>query len=246
MSIFSRIYGVIGVTFCAVAAFLMLILTGIPLMLVPHKHRWKFGIWTNVWLAWTYLHLVPLFCRVEKKGLEHIPRDRGFLAIVNHRSAVDIPLVIVDTRAQGISKQAVLYFPGMGQMGYLGGALFFRRKSPGSRRRVLKRAVACMKGGQALHVYPQGTRVRDGREVRVHLGLVEACYLAGIPVLPTALMYTERVMSNDISMRPFQKVKISYLPLVEPADFADSKVFAQACWRQVLEEADRLLDKSTL
>ena len=180
------------------------------------------------------------FFFVEKKGKENIPRDRGFLAIVNHRSALDIPLVLVDTRAHGISKRVVLYFPGMGQMGYLGGALFFKRNSMGARRRVLKRALQCMKEGQPLHVYPEGSRVRDGENVRVHLGLVEGCFSAGIPVLPVALMHTERASMRDLEMRPFQKIQVSYLPVVEPSDFQNSEAFAEACWERVLSEAKEL------
>ena len=127
-----------------------------------------------------------------------------------------------------------------GGTGYLGGALFFKRKSPAARRRVLKQALACMKAGQPLHVYPEGTRVGEGQRVRIHLGLVEACYSAGIPVMPTALMDTEIACGRDLFMRPFTKVRVSYLPLVEPSDFQDSEAFAKACWQNVLDEVEIL------
>ena len=246
MSLFNKIYGVFSVLFLIAASLLIALLTGIPLMLIPRKHRWKFGIWTNVALAHFYLRGPPLFCRVSKKGLENIPRNRGFLAVANHRSAVDIPLMIADTHAQGLSKKNVLYIPGVGILGYLGGALYFNRKDRNARKRVLQRAVDCMLAGQALHVYPQGTRVSDGREVRIHLGMVKACYNAGIPVLPAAIVDTDKVAGGNVAVRPFQKVKVSYLPVIEPADFSDADAFAQKCWDTVVAESQSLRDSSAL
>jgi len=244
MNFLYRIYCVLGVLACVLIAGVMLLLTGVPLLLLPKKHRWKFGIWCNVAVAWIYLHLVPFFARVEKNGLENIPRSRGFLAIANHRSAVDIPIVLVDTRAHGISKKAVLYFPFMGQLGYLGGALFFDRKSHSARRRVLREALRRMQAGQPLHIYPEGTRVREGQNVRVHLALVEFCWKSQIPVLPIALMDTEHGLPEPFILRPFQKMKVSYLPLVEPSDFENSKDFAQACWQMVQDEVVNLSSES--
>jgi 1-acyl-sn-glycerol-3-phosphate acyltransferase len=240
MSLFSKLYGVFSVLFLMVASFLLVVLTGIPLLLIPRKHRWKFGIWTNVALSHLYLKGPPLFCRIKKKGLENIPRGRGFLVVANHRSAVDIPLLIADTHAQGLSKKTVLYIPGVGVLGLLGGALYFNRKDRDARKKVLRRAIDCMSAGQALHVYPQGTRVADGREVRIHLGMVKACFEAGVSVLPTVVMHTEKVASGNVSVRPFQEIWVSYLPIMEPADFADAEVFAETCWERVMVESVRL------
>ena len=240
MSLFGKLYGVFSVSLLMASSLILVILTGIPLMLIPRKHRWKFGIWTNVALAHLYLKGPPLFCRVKKEGLENIPHGRGFLAVANHRSAVDIPLLIADTRAQGLSKKTVLYIPGVGALGFLGGALYFNRKDRDARKRVLLQAIDCMRSGQALHVYPQGTRVADGREVRIHLGMVKACFEAGIAVLPTAVMHTEKVAGGNVSVRPFQKIRVSYLPLMEPADFPDAEVFAETCWQRVVDESERI------
>ena len=241
---FSRVYGIIGIAFCLVACIVVLILVGLPLLLIPRPHRWKFGIWFNIALGTLFLRGFPLFARISKKGLENIPRDRGFLAIVNHRAAADIPLILADTRAHGISKKLVLFFPGMGQLGYLGGALFFHRRKPSERRRVLVQAIARIAEGQPLHVYPEGTRMKNGKPPKVHLSLVEACHKAGIPVLPTALVGTENMVPTDILMKPFCRVAVSYRPIVEPADFEDPRAFAEHCWAQVTEEV-AVLEAST-
>ena len=240
IGILSRAYGVIGIAFCVVVCTCTVVLVGLPLILIPKSHRWKIGIWFNIGLGVFFLRFFPLFARVSKKGLENIPKDRGFLAIVNHRGAADIPLILADTRAHGISKRLVLYFPGLGQLGYLGGALFFDRRKHSARRKVLVQALSRMKDGQPLHVYPEGTRMKNGKPRKVHLALVEACYKAGIPVLPAALAGTERMVPMDISMRPFRKISVSYRPLVEPKDFENGQDFAQFCWAQVTEEVECL------
>ena len=150
MGVLSRIYGFVGVIFCLVTCIVTVLLVGLPLWLIPREHRWKFGIWFNIVLGTFFLRGFPLFARVSKRGVENIPRNRGFLAIVNHRGAADIPLILADTRAHGISKKLVLFFPGMGQLGYLGGALFFDRRKPSERRRVLVQSIERISKGQLL------------------------------------------------------------------------------------------------
>lgn len=86
--------------------------------------------------------------------------------------------------------------------------------------------------------------MRDGKPPKVHLSLVEACYKAGLPVLPTALVGTENMVPTDILMKPFRRVRVSYRPLVNPADFENPRDFAEYCWAQVTDEV-ALLEAST-
>ena len=78
--------------------------------------------------------------------------------------------------------------------------------------------------------------MRAGKKKRVHMGLIEACHGAGIPVLPVALAHTEWVCPTDVDIRPFRKIQVSYLQVVHPRDFEKSEDFARYCWNQVEEE----------
>jgi hypothetical protein len=53
-------------------------------------------------------------------------------------------------------------------------------------------------------------------------------------------MHTDKVAGGNVSVRPFQKVRVSYLAIMEPADFADAEVFAETCWQRVVAESERL------
>ena len=96
--------------------------------------------------------------------------------------------------------------------------------------------------GVPLHVYPEGTRTRDG-EIReqVRLGLVMACWEAGVPCVPTALLGTEKTLPvKGFFLRPFQTLHIHFLTPVQPADYGSAQDFADAVWGRVRAEVDSM------
>jgi len=217
------------------AAVVFGVLIGTPLMVIPRGRRERYGVWAAVLFGHVTLRLAFL-ARPRVSGLENIPRDRSYLVISNHRSWVDPVTHCAYARASGLAKQQIYWLPFIGYYAYAAGAVFFDRSSKAGRRRAFHEVMMLLNGGGNLYIFPEGTRTRDG-EIRekVHLKLVEACWEDGIPVLPAAVMNTERTMPlKPPVVVPFQSYDVKYLPLVMPEDYPDAEAFAAAAWGVVV------------
>jgi len=218
------------------SAVLFGVLIATPLMLVPRGRRERYGVWAAVLFGHTTLRL-GFLARPRVSGLENLPPESGYLVISNHRSWVDPVTHCAYARASGLAKQEIYWLPFIGYYAYAAGAVFFDRSSRAGRRRAFHEVMMLLNGGGNIYVFPEGTRSRDGKiREKVHLKLVEACWEDGVPVLPAAVMGTERVMPvKPPVVVPFQSYDVKYLPLVKPEDYPDAEAFAAAAWGRVVE-----------
>jgi 1-acyl-sn-glycerol-3-phosphate acyltransferase len=143
--------------------------------------RWVMRTIVNV-------YLVGLF---KREGLENVPRRRGLLVCPNHQSTIDPPLVPAFLpRADAWSMAKAEYF----EKGLI--AWLFRRYHafPVVRhtadRKAVKRAFDILAAGQALILYPEGTRVESGRLQEPEPGAGFLAQKTEVPVLPVALVGT--------------------------------------------------------
>ena len=201
---------------------------------IPKPRRYLYGApLLQVWAR--FLTRGLLLCRPVVNGLEHLPPEGGVLLISNHRSWMD-PLLMLDlVRGYGVSKKQIYYFPIIGQFAALAGIIFFDRRRPIERARVVPTAIERMRLGLNISLYPEGTRTRDGRlRKRVFLRLIEACHPAGIRVLPIALMGTEEVIPvGRFQVGVLKRPELTFMAPIAPEGFDDPKTFAAACWQAV-------------
>jgi 1-acyl-sn-glycerol-3-phosphate acyltransferase len=210
----------------------------VPFAVIPRGRRERYSIHGARLFAW--LNLNPLlFIRKTVIGEENVPKDRGCLVVCNHRSWTDVPMLMLHTWSQDISKKEVAYVPFFGLNGYLTGAIFFDRKKQDARAAVVREAVDMMGKGAKLHLFPEGTRTRDGRlRTKIHLRVVEECWKAGIDVVPAAVWGTERVLPvGSFRAVPFQRCGLEIGAPLRREDFQSAEAYAQATWARVVEIA---------
>ncbi|MED5369465.1 MAG: lysophospholipid acyltransferase family protein [Myxococcota bacterium] len=219
----------------AVAWSTLCLLPILPLALIPRFKREPYTFWASRLASWGMLRLA-LLGRPHLEGLDKLPVGEPYLLISNHRSFVDVLLLIWAGQTHGISKSGVKWFPVMGYLGYLGGAVFFDRDSPESRRKGKEDTIRMIRQGRAMHVYPEGTRTRTGpiRE-KTYPGLVKAAYEAGIQVVPASCWGTDLIIPpTNKGVRLFQDCWMRIGEPVQPSDFPDDfDAFFDAAWSQV-------------
>lgn len=206
-----------------------------PTLLIPRGTRERYNAWTNAGASYAILRYAFL-ADFDVQGRERLPeRGQPYLVVANHRAFPDVLTLIWAAGAEGISKKMVFWFPAMGWLGYLGGAVFFDRKVPEERARAKEEALFLMKRGVPLHVYPEGTRSRNGKlREKIHLGMLLAAYEAGIPLMPAAMWGTDRILPASLDgVRYRQTIRCHFGQLVRPEDYEDGEAFALAAWEQV-------------
>ena len=178
---------------------------------------------------WVMKHIVvgPILLGLFRpwvRGLEHIPKTGPVILASNHLSFVDsvfLPLV-VDRRVVFLAKSE--YFTGKGIKGALTrwfflatGQLPIDRSGGKASEDSLNTGLSVLADGKVLGIYPEGTRSPDGILYRGRTGIARMVLEANVPVIPVAMIGTEKVMPIGSKLPKIRRIGILF---GEPLDFS--------------------------
>lgn len=156
-------------------------------------------------------------------GHEHIPKTGPVILASNHLSVVDsvfLPLVI-DRRVTFLAKSD--YYTTRGLKGWAiktflkaTGMLPIDRSGGKASEASLRTGLGVLARGEVLGIYPEGTRSPDGRLYRGRTGVARMILEGRVPVVPVAMVDTEKVMPIGSRMPKVRRVGVV---IGEPLDF---------------------------
>ena len=156
-------------------------------------------------------------------GLDNIPKTGGVILASNHLSFIDsifLPLLI-DRRIYFLAKSD--YFTGKGLGGWatkhflLGtGMLPIDRSGGKASEASLNTGLAVLAKGDVLWIYPEGTRSPDGKMYRGRTGVARMVLEAHVPVVPIAMVDTEKVMPIGSKIPKVRRIGVVF---GKPLDF---------------------------
>ncbi|MFI5937997.1 lysophospholipid acyltransferase family protein [Actinoplanes sp. NPDC051494] len=134
------------------------------------------------------------------EGREHVPAQGPVILAANHISALDSFLIpLFSPRAVAFLAKAE-YFTGTSPKGRLTsaaitglGAIPVPRGAHRAAQAALETALGVLNEGRAFGIHPEGTRSRDGRLYRGRTGVAWLAMASGAPVVPVAVIGTDRV-----------------------------------------------------
>lgn len=142
------------------------------------------------------LLLVPFFrvyFRHERHGREHIPSEGPVLLAANHRSFLD-PFVIGATAKRPLYYVAKKELFGNRLFGWFLNALgAFPVDRGAADQDMLETARQILARGDAVLMFPEGTRIRHGSLATPKRGIGRLALETGAPVIPVAVTGTEHV-----------------------------------------------------
>src|SRR6201985_705020 len=178
------------------------------------------------WL-FKYVFMGPLLSlpgRPKVEGLEYVPHSGPMILASNHLAVADsfyLPLV-VSRRITFLAKAE--YFTGTGIKGRFqrwfytaAGQVPIDRTDADSAQSALHTAERILNDGKLLGMYPEGTRSPDGRLYKGKTGLARLALETGVPVIPVAMIGTNKVNPPGTSMLRFGKVPVRF---GKPMDFS--------------------------
>ncbi|WP_030812884.1 lysophospholipid acyltransferase family protein [Streptomyces sp. NRRL S-337] len=136
------------------------------------------------------------------EGIENVPAEGPAILASNHLSFSDsffLPAVL-DRKVTFIAKSE--YFTSPGVKGKLTAAFFKgvgqlpvdRSGARGAGEAAIKSGIEVLRRGELFGIYPEGTRSPDGRLYRGKPGgLARVALATGAPVIPVAMIDTEKV-----------------------------------------------------
>ncbi|MDB4942895.1 MAG: 1-acyl-sn-glycerol-3-phosphate acyltransferase [Labilithrix sp.] len=143
--------------------------------------------WVGRW-ARTLLRLFAIEVVVDGALPPRTP-GRGRLVVLNHRSAIDIGVVLSVFGGRMVSRADLASWPVVGAAARAVGTVFVDRESAKSGAATIRAIQKHLAGGEAINVFPEGTTF-PGDEVRPFFagGFVSAVR-AGAEIVPVGLAY---------------------------------------------------------
>ncbi len=142
-----------------------------------------------------------LLARTEIVGTENVPVSGGAILASNHLSVLDsfyLPLML-DRPVTFAAKSE--YFTSKRPTDRIVGAylratkqLSVDRAGARAAQEMLDAALALLRDGAVFGIYPEGTRSPDGRLYRGRTGIGWLALHARVPVIPVAMIGTERIL----------------------------------------------------
>ena len=168
--------------------------------------------------------LISTVFRPTIEGAHNVPSEGPAIIVCNHLSFVDsifLPLA-VPRRMTYLAKSD--YFTGRGLRGAIvrwfftaAGQLPINRAGGQASEASLNTGLQVLAEGRVLGLYPEGTRSPDGRLYRGRTGVARMVLEAHVPVIPVAVIGTDKVMPLGAKLPVVRKVTVR---MGEPMDFS--------------------------
>jgi 1-acyl-sn-glycerol-3-phosphate acyltransferase len=134
-------------------------------------------------------------------GREHVPRSGPVIFASNHLSFIDSIAIPVSSPRNVRFLAKAAYFEGKGLSGWFSKTFFtalganpVRRGAGQAALEALDQQKQLLEDGEAIALYPEGTRSLDGRLYKGRTGVAFLALQTGAPVIPVGLVGTNEIM----------------------------------------------------
>ena len=176
--------------------------------------------------------------RVDLIGAEKLP-EGGFLLVGNHRSDFDPITAMYALRKRGltfVTKKENGDIPVGGRIIIGSGCLSLDRSDDKQGLLVIRQAVRRIRDGEAIGIYPEGTRSKTGELLPFRTGCFKAAQWAKCPLVVLKTENSELVEKNFLRRKTNVRLTVkAVLPYDEIADVDTAKVGERV--RNILLEA---------
>jgi 1-acyl-sn-glycerol-3-phosphate acyltransferase len=157
--------------------------------------------------------------RLTVEGAERVPARGPVILAANHLAVIDSFVVALALRRRVAFLAKAEYFerPLSRVMFRAFGAVPVRRDAVRSALASLEAAGQVLARGEAFAIHPEGTRSLDGRLYRGRTGVAQLALEAGAPVVPVALVGTDRVQPAGVRIPRPRRITVRF---GNPLDFA--------------------------
>ena len=141
--------------------------------------------------------LIHTYFRGKIYGAEKVPQSGALIAVCNHASDLDPPILSNCLRrpVSFMAKEELFKVPVFKQAIQLYGAYPVKRGA--SDRNAIKSAIKALENGWIAGIFLDGTRTRDGKIHNPKLGAALIAAKTQVPLVPVSLWGTERIFKQS-------------------------------------------------
>ena len=159
---------------------------------------------------------------VKVEGMEHLTPGQTYVYAANHRSNFDIYVLIavLPGKFLWVAKKSLFLIPLFGQALRRMGYIPVDRSNLQQAIRSLDRAVALVKTGHSMIIFPEGTRGTSPELLPFKKGVFVMALKAGQPVVPVAISGTRFIQPRGTLRVKPGPVKMVIAPPLHPQDYS--------------------------
>lgn len=187
------------------------------------------------WIGWSLFRVIlTIFGRCKFTGKENVPAKGPVILAPNHVSFADPPTAGcgITRKVRFMAKIELFQIPVIGYL--IGKVGAFPVKQNTADRAALKRAIELLREGEVVCIFPEGGRSHDGNLMEAQPGLGMIALKSKAPVVPVALIGTEKLLPTHSIFVHFARVKVIY---GKPMTFND--LYDQGMGREAIEEVGK-------
>jgi len=187
----------------------------------------------RLWYDWVRLVFrllgVALF-RVRCQGRQHVPASGGALVLSNHQSHLDPPLLglACDRRLNFLARATLFHFAPLAW--FIGSLNAIPIDREGMGLSGLKETLKRLRRGDAVVIFPEGTRTHDGQVAPLKLGFSAIARRANVPLVPVGIAGAYAAWPRRRLFPRPGPVAIVFGPPLEPsaaASYSDCELVAE-------------------
>ena len=160
--------------------------------LAPEQKHLRVQVWALEMLACIAIKLVV-------KGTP--PVAGPMLLAANHISWADIVVMHAARHCRFVSKDEVGRWPVVSTLANAADTLYITRESRRDAMRVVHQMAQCLRDGDVLAIFPEGTTGDGASLLPFHANLLQAAISANAPIQPVALRFMDG-LTGEISFAP--------------------------------------------
>jgi 1-acyl-sn-glycerol-3-phosphate acyltransferase len=144
--------------------------------------------------------------RIEKKGLEKLPKDGRFLLVCNHINDLDPGILLhccPESQLLFIAKRETKDMFLVGPLLYKLNCQLINRENDKEALRTILKCIQIIKDDQAsVGVFPEGYVSLDGKLRHFRSGVLKIAQKSGVPIVVCTVQGTKEVLPNLKKLRP--------------------------------------------
>lgn len=178
------------------------------------KNFW--GYWPGV--IWGRIICFLALCPVSIEGRENIDKNTPYVFVANHQGAFDIFLLFgyLGHDFRWMLRKGLRNIIFVGRACEKAGMVFVDSHGSSGMMQTMRQALATLKQGHSLIIFPEGTRTKDGHLHTFKKGAFSLAAMLRVPVVPITLEGPYQVMPKDSkTIRP-HRMKITIHKPLEP------------------------------
>ncbi len=149
---------------------------------------------------------------ISVEGIENIPITGPVVFISNHQGNFDVISIVsyIPRKVSFIAKKELGEIPLLGMWMKVMGCLFIDRSDIRQSAQVITNAIEYIKSGNAMLIFPEGTRSKDGNLGEFKAGSFKIAVKSGAPIIPISINGSRSIMEDNNGKVKPGKISLTY------------------------------------